>query len=110
MKRLVFCFDGSWNQLDAPYPTNVVFTAESVLPIAADGTAQVIFYDEGVGTEKGEKLTGGMFGKGLEKNLNDAYRFLIFNHTPGDEIYVFGLSRGGSPPARLSDSSATAAY
>lgn len=94
MKRLVFCFDGSWNQLDAPYPTNVVFTAESVLPIAADGTAQVIFYDEGVGTEKGEKLTGGMFGKGLEKNLNDAYRFLIFNHTPGDEIYVFGFSRG----------------
>ena len=94
MKRLVFCFDGSWNQIDAPHPTNVLFTAESVLPMTADGTAQVIFYDEGVGTEKGEKLTGGMFGKGLEKNLNDAYRFLIFNHTPGDEIYVFGFSRG----------------
>lgn len=94
MKRLVFCFDGSWNQIDAPHPTNVLFTAQSVLPMAPDGTAQLIYYDEGVGTEKGEKLRGGMFGKGLEKNLNDAYRFLIFNHTPGDEIYVFGFSRG----------------
>ncbi len=33
MKRLVFCFDGTWNKLDAQYPTNVVLTAESVLPL-----------------------------------------------------------------------------
>lgn len=93
MKRLVFCFNGSWNRLDAPNPTNVLFTAESVLPYAGD-TAQVIFYDEGVGTEEGETFQGGMFGQGLVKNLSDGYRFLIFNHTPGDEIYVFGFSRG----------------
>lgn len=94
MKRLVFCFDGTWNKLDAPFPTNVVLTAESVLPLTANGTAQVIFYDEGVGTAPGQELTGGIFGEGLEQNLYDAYRFLIFNHTPGDEIYVFGFSRG----------------
>ena len=28
------------------------------------------------------------------KNMADGYRFLIFNYTPGDEIYVFGFSRG----------------
>ena len=50
MKRLVICFDGTWNRLDAPHPTNVLFTAESVLPVAADGTVQVVYYDEGVGT------------------------------------------------------------
>ncbi len=94
MKRLVFCFDGTWNQLDAPNPTNVVVTAESVLPLAPDGTAQLIFYDEGVGTDKHEKFRGGMFGEGLVKNLADGYRFLIFNYTPGDEIYIFGFSRG----------------
>jgi len=93
MKRLVFCFDGSWNRIDAPHPTNVLFTAESVLPLAGE-TAQLIYYDEGVGTEQGEKFRGGMFGRGIEKNLNDAYRFLVFNHTPGDEIYIFGFSRG----------------
>lgn len=94
MKRLIICFDGTWNRLDAPHSTNVVITAESVLPIAHDGTAQVIFYDEGIGTRKGETLRGGLFGAGMVENLGDAYRFLIFNHTPGDQIYVFGFSRG----------------
>lgn len=94
MKRLVFCFDGTWNRIDAEHPTNVLFTAESVIPIAPDGVTQLIYYDEGVGTGKGEWLRGSAFGAGLEKNLNDAYRFLGFNHTPGDEIYLFGFSRG----------------
>jgi len=94
MKRIVLCFDGTWNKLDAQYPTNVVLTAESVLPLTETGTAQVVFYDEGVGTAKYESLTGGMFGAGLIKNMVDGYRFLIFNYTPGDEIFVFGFSRG----------------
>lgn len=93
-KRLVFCFDGTWNKLDAPYPTNVVITAESVIPTAADGTAQIIYYDEGVGTGKFEVVAGGLFGAGLVKNIGDAYRSLIFNYMPGDEIYIFGFSRG----------------
>lgn len=93
-KRLVFCFDGTWNRLDAPNPTNVVLTAESVLPLARNGTAQVIYYDQGVGTGKYDRISGGVFGAGVTDNLADAYRHLIFNHTPGDEIYIFGFSRG----------------
>jgi len=87
MKRLVFCFDGSWNRLDAPFSTNVVISAESVLPIASDETAQAIFYDEGVGIRKGEKLSGGIFGHGIVENLGDAYRFLLFHHTLGDSTH-----------------------
>ncbi len=94
MKRLVFCFDGTWNRVDAVYPTNVVFAAESVLPLVSDNTAQLIYYDEGVGTGRWDRIRGGVLGSGLLKNLADAYRFLIFNFTPGDEIYVFGFSRG----------------
>jgi uncharacterized protein (DUF2235 family) len=94
MKRLIFCFDGTSNQLVVENPSNVVLTAESVQPFADDGKAQVVFYDEGVGTTKGEKVRGLVFGKGLDKNLADAYRFLIFNYTPGDQIYIFGFSRG----------------
>ena len=96
MKRLVFCFDGTWNRLDAPFPTNVVIAAESVTPLAHD-VAQLIFYDEGVGTGEHEKIRGGMFGTGLVKNLGDGYRFLIFNYTLGDEIYIFGFSRERTP-------------
>jgi uncharacterized protein (DUF2235 family) len=94
MKRLVFCFDGTWNRIDSACPTNVVVTAESVLPLTPGNVAQLIYYDEGVGTGKWERFRGGIFGSGLVKNLADAYRFLIFNYTPGDEIFVFGFSRG----------------
>ena len=94
MKRLVFCFDGTWNRIDAAYSTNVVITAESVLPLASNNISQLIYYHEGVGTARGDRIRGGVFGSGLVQNLADGYRFLIFNHTPGDEIYVFGFSRG----------------
>lgn len=94
MKRLVFCFDGSWNRLSAPNPTNVVITAQSVSPVAKDGMRQIIHYDPGVGTGVNDKWTGGLFGGGLIDKIVDGYTFLVFNYEPGDEIFVFGFSRG----------------
>jgi uncharacterized protein (DUF2235 family) len=94
MKRIVFCFDGTWNALNADTPTNVVLTAASVERQARDGIVQIMHYDEGVGTGRVEKMSGGVFGVGLVDNVREAYRFLIFNYDPGDEIYVFGFSRG----------------
>jgi len=95
MRRLVFCFDGSWNKLDTKsHPTNVVLVAESVLPITPNGTQQIVYYDEGVGTASDETFRGGAFGKGLVQNIREAYRFLLFNYQPEDEIFVFGFSRG----------------
>lgn len=108
MKRIVFCFDGTGNALNASTPTNVVLTAASIRRIAQDGTPQVIYYDEGVGTGTFDsrkdwfnritsgmnRLIGGGIGWGLTENIREAYRFLIFNYDPGDEIFVFGFSRG----------------
>lgn len=94
MKRLVFCFDGSWNRLNTDCPTNVVLLAESVRPTARDGTSQIVYYDEGVGTARRDTFRGGILGAGLLVNLREAYRFLIFNFEPEDEIFVFGFSRG----------------
>ena len=94
MKRLAFCFDGTWNTLDRPNPTNVVILAQSITPVTADGTTQIIHYDPGVGTGKSDHLMGGVFGEGLIDKLIDAYTFLVFNHEPGDELFVFGFSRG----------------
>jgi uncharacterized protein (DUF2235 family) len=37
--------------------------------------------------------TGG-FGYGLEDNVLDAYNFLMNNFSHGDEIFIFGFSRG----------------
>ena len=94
-RRLVFCFDGSWNKLDTKkHPTNVVLIAESVKPVDQYGVDQLVYYDEGVGTASDETWRGGIFGKGLVQNIREAYRFLIFNYRLGDQIFVFGFSRG----------------
>ena len=95
MKRIIICCDGTWNKPDKKNPTNVIKLARAVLPTAPDGTSQIVFYDEGVGTGPGlDHLLGGMFGSGLEKNIGDAYRFLIHNYEDGDQIWLFGFSRG----------------
>jgi uncharacterized protein (DUF2235 family) len=39
-------------------------------------------------------LLGGITGAGIDKNIKDIYTFLILNYEPGDEIYLFGFSRG----------------
>lgn len=95
MKRLVVCCDGTWNRRDAKSRwTNVAKTAAAVARRDGD-VRQVVFYDEGVGTGGGlDRLVGGATGRGLEANVVDAYRFLVANHEPGDEVYAFGFSRG----------------
>src|SRR3546814_18131100 len=90
----MFCFDGTWNKLLPDVATNVVLMAASIDRIDPEGVPQVIHYDEGVGTGDLDELRGGMFGHGLIGNVRDAYRFLVFHYVPGDEIYVFGFSRG----------------
>jgi uncharacterized protein (DUF2235 family) len=99
-RNLVFCFDGTWNSLSATDPTNVVLTAEMVAPIHK-GVSQLVYYDEGLGTSRlsplvrtYDKFLGGAFGRGIRDKLRLAYRFLILNYHPGDDIYAFGFSRG----------------
>lgn len=95
MKRIVFCFDGTWNKIDSVYPTNVTRIAQSVSPRDREGIAQVVHYDEGVGTTIRDRFMGGVFGRGLIENIIEAYHFLVLNYEPGDELFVFGFSRGG---------------
>lgn len=93
-KRIIICCDGTWNQPDID-PTNVVKLVRSIKPVAADGSQQVVFYDEGVGNgSRSDRILGGAFGKGVAKNVLDCYRFLVHNYCPRDEIYCFGFSRG----------------
>lgn len=96
MKRLVVCCDGTWQKLTSPYPTNVVKIAQAIKPLASDGTLQIVFYDQGIGTTQGmlNQLTAGAFGWGIDENIQDGYRFLCLNYEKGDEIYLFGFSRG----------------
>ena len=92
-KRIVVCADGTWNDPEDENPTNVLRVARAIRPVATDGTEQIVFYDWGVGADR-KTLFGGAFGEGLEKNVQDGYRFIVQNFRTGDEIYLFGFSRG----------------
>ena len=113
MKRLVVCCDGTWQDLEKDYPTNVVKITQAIKHSDDRGIQQIIYYDEGIGAESNispeedltflgaghreqllEGIKGGGLGKGIDKNIRDAYRFLGLNYAPGDEIYLFGFSRG----------------
>lgn len=94
-KRLIICCDGTWQTLESAYPTNVVKIAQGVKTFDNQGISQVIYYDEGLGTaNKVDSFLGGSFAVGLSENIQEAYHFLCLNYDPGDEIYLFGFSRG----------------
>lgn len=96
MKRIVICADGTWNRPEEnpkeDHPTNVLRISRAIKPLA-DGVIQVVFYDWGIGSYH-DKVAGGAFGKGLDKNIMDCYRFIVHNYQPGDRIFLFGFSRG----------------
>ena len=102
MKRIVIACDGTWSRLDAEHPTNVAKLVKAVLPAAPDGVAQIVCHLDGVGTGRGtgwlarglDRLLGGAFGQGLTATIEEAYRFLVLTYAPGDEVYLFGFSRG----------------
>lgn len=101
MKRLIVCCDGTWQNLECSYPTNVVKIAQAIESTSQDGISQIVYYDTGIGTEgntplskKIDRVLGGGLGKGIDKNIQDAYLFLCLNYCVGDEIYLFGFSRG----------------
>ena len=49
-KRLILCFDGTWNTLrDTSALTNVVRLANLVTVSTADGVDQISYYNSGVG-------------------------------------------------------------
>ena len=95
MRRLIVCCDGTWKAAEAEAPTNIVYIARALLPVGRDGVSQHVFYDPGVGTGTWvDRWTGGAFGQGLSDNVKDAYRWLIYNYAVGDQVFVFGFSRG----------------
>jgi uncharacterized protein (DUF2235 family) len=60
-----------------------------------DGFEYVVYYHRGVGTGPFlDRFKGGVFGSGLEQNVRRAYNFLSSQFRPGDEIFIFGFSRG----------------
>ena len=121
MKRIVICMDGTWQTLSQQKLTNIGILARSVahkeeLP---DGSFihQNVIYSHGVGSTIGalekldffggfvsgaNRMLGGAFGEGLEDIIVETYLRLAFDYEDGDEIFIFGFSRGAFAARRLS--------
>lgn len=99
-KQLSVCFDGTWNTPDddseenQQIETNVRRLYEALKSVGTDGQPQQAWYDQGVGTDWYNYLTGGSFGRGLSENIRQGYEWLLQNYGQGDEIFLFGFSRG----------------
>lgn len=95
-RRLIACCDGTWNKPDSyGGSTNVIRLARAILPRSVDGISQVVYYHSGVGTGNFlDRLVGGGTGMGLSANVRSTYAFFVDNYQDGDEIFLFGFSRG----------------
>lgn len=101
MKRIITCSDGTWNLPGDSFQghavrTNIQKIFEAICNEGSEGVHQIKYYDEGVGVEgnKFKKMFDGMTGRGLDRNILDMYKFICWNYTQGDELYLFGFSRG----------------
>lgn len=99
-KRLALFLDGTWNEVSDN--TNIWRFRALFSPQGSDGSEQRAYYGTGLGTKFGEKVRGGMFGAGIDTAITSAYEWLIDNHEPGDEIFIFGFSRGAYTARSLS--------
>ncbi|MCR8825715.1 DUF2235 domain-containing protein [Pseudosulfitobacter koreensis] len=96
----VFC-DGTWNSPTISEPTSVHKLHLTMINDPAQG--QVSAYFKGIGTDERfdgpvrkffNKYGGGAFGWGLDAKVKQAYQFIAEAYRSGDEIYLFGFSRG----------------
>lgn len=113
-KRIIYCADGTWDS--AADNTNVYILYKALKTTAG----QQPFYDDGVGADGNVflRLTGGGFGLGLWKEIKEGYTAIAQVYEDGDEVFLFGFSRGaytarslggmiaavGLPPGTFDDS------
>lgn len=104
-KNIVVCADGTGNK-GGYSPDSNVYRLYKMVNKHFKGTChdgvdieeQILFYDNGVGTQSNKfwRTISGAFGLGFRRNVCDLYKFLARNYVPGDRIFFFGFSRGAS--------------
>ncbi len=98
-KNIVLCSDGTGGTVMKNRGTNVWKIYEAVDVNGhkhGEVPPQIAFYDDGIGTEelKVLKMLGGGLGLGLGRNVRQLYSMLCRTYEPGDNIFLFGFSRG----------------
>jgi len=104
MRNIVICCDGTGNEISQNI-SNVLKLYRCLRKTEKTQARQLVFYDPGVGTlarpdpwhklkQDFNAILGLATGYGLDDNVLAAYSFLVHNWQDGDQIYLFGFSRG----------------
>jgi uncharacterized protein (DUF2235 family) len=104
MRNIVICCDGTANEIGENI-SNVLKLYRCLRKTEKTRPRQLVFYDPGVGTlarpdpwhrlkQNWSLVLGLLTGYGLDDNVISAYDFLVRHWREGDEIYLFGFSRG----------------
>ncbi len=119
-KRLILLLDGTWNDREFGNSDTNIVRLQQVLVKSLDGEESkrkaktvsnettklvqsfvagedrenYVFYQRGIGTGGLDRYTGGIFGDGLDRNIRSAYKFISYWYEPGDQLFIFGFSRG----------------
>ncbi len=107
MRNLIICCDGTGNEYSEDN-SNVVKLFQAL----QRQTNQIAFYDPGVGTilSDSDRSAVSKFlsrvldlatGKTLQKNVQEGYTWLMNNYKDGDQVFLFGFSRGAHTVRRL---------
>lgn len=121
MKRIIVACDGTGHSASRDAwsaATNVNRICHALLNSTTAPVQQIVFYQSGIGTQ--DLIPGTSFdtiyqaalGVGIEEHVTDAYTFVMNNylpgdrHYPGDEIFIFGFSRGAFTARVLANSRA----
>ncbi|MEZ5796607.1 MAG: DUF2235 domain-containing protein [Paracoccaceae bacterium] len=96
-RRIVIFADGTGNAFGGQNESNIwrLYQAMDREP-GPDGVQQIARYIPGVGTSSVGVIRAldGATGFGVPANVRKLYRFLCWNWQQGDEIHLFGFSRG----------------
>ena len=97
-KNIVVFSDGTGQEGGKRHNTNIY----KLFNMLEDRTSrQIAFYDRGLGTGW-RRITGQISGAGISQNIKECYRFIFDNFEAGDQIFLFGFSRGAATARSLS--------
>lgn len=116
-KRLAVFIDGTWQNEKSKHTTNIVKMKDAV--VAAGSPTQLVCYLAGPGAHVdkprllsytpfglaryvGDRIFGGINGVGVGQDIVDGYAFLAKEYSDGDDIFIFGFSRGAFAARSLS--------
>lgn len=89
-KRIVYLSDGTWQ---GPASGTNIYKLSKAFVESAD---QHVIYDDGIGADATglDRLLEGAFATTIFQKITDGYKAIAHSYTPGDQLYLFGFSRG----------------